>query len=203
MNRSGAVYLSAINGPALGGGFEIALACDLRYAADDEHIVLGNIEVLAGLSTGGGGSQRLARMLGTARALDLLLDGATLTVREALDAGIVQSVVSPADLLEHTHATAARLAARPRTALSALKYSVYFGASQSLTQGLLTEAAEFLGAASATAAHRRLSALVDDVAALGETPFVAQPQAWRDGTRVGRKYAVPERNPAVATRPVP
>ncbi|WP_280454911.1 enoyl-CoA hydratase/isomerase family protein [Nocardia brasiliensis] len=203
MNSSGAVYLSAINGPALGGGFELALACDLRCAADDARIVLGNIEILAGLSTGGGASQRLARMLGTARTLDLLLDGATLTVQQALQAGIVEAVVPPAELLEYTCATAARLATRPRTAVRAVKHSVYFGASQPLSQGLRTEAAAFLGAASSATAHRRLTALVDDVAVLGDTPFLARPQSWRDGTRVGRKYAVPEHDHGSAPLPAP
>src|SRR3712207_3729721 len=67
MNRSGVVYVAAINGPALDGGLEIALACDLRYAADAAHLRMSQSEMLVG-TIPGGGSQRLLRMLGTARA---------------------------------------------------------------------------------------------------------------------------------------
>jgi enoyl-CoA hydratase/carnithine racemase len=59
MNRSSTIYLAAINGPATGGGQELALACDLRYAADAEYIRMCQIEALAGLIPGGGGTQRL------------------------------------------------------------------------------------------------------------------------------------------------
>ena len=76
MNRSRCVYLAAVSGPTLGGGHELALACDLRYAADDPSVMLGQIEILAGVVPGGGGTQRLARIVRTARALELVLEGA-------------------------------------------------------------------------------------------------------------------------------
>ena len=79
MNRSAAVYLAAINGPVLDGGLEIVLACDLRYAADAAHLRMGQMEMLVALIPGGGGSQRLLRMLGPARALEHVLEGVPLT----------------------------------------------------------------------------------------------------------------------------
>src|SRR5918995_472517 len=93
MNRSAAVYLAAINGPVLDGGLEIVLACDLRYAADAAHLRIGQMEILVALIPGGGGSQRLLRMLGPARALELVLEGTPLTAREALEHGVVHRVV--------------------------------------------------------------------------------------------------------------
>ena len=70
MNRSHVVYIAAINGPTLEGGLEIALACDLRYAADAASLRMGQCEMLVGVIPGGGGSQRMLRMLGTARAFE-------------------------------------------------------------------------------------------------------------------------------------
>ena len=96
MNRSGTVYLAAINGPALGGGQEIALACDLRYAADAPHVRMGQIEILAGQIPGGGGTQRLPGILGTARALEHILEGAPIGAKEALELGLVHRLI-PAD----------------------------------------------------------------------------------------------------------
>src|SRR4051794_3492131 len=127
MNRSAVVYLAAINGPALGGGQEIALACDVRYAADAAHLRMGQIEMLAGVIPGGGGSQRLLRMLGTARALEHILEGVPLTAAEALELGLVHRLVSEDRLLAEAQATAARFARRSPAAVAALKRCLYFG----------------------------------------------------------------------------
>ena len=85
MNRSAAVYVAAINGPVLDGGLEIVLACDLRYATDAAPLRMGQMEMLVALIPGGGGSQRLLRMLGPARALEYVLEGVPLTGQEALE----------------------------------------------------------------------------------------------------------------------
>src|SRR2546423_5441983 len=74
MNRAGAVFVAALNGSAMGGGCELALACDVRLMADGDHRI-GQPEVLLGFPPGGGGTQRLARLLGAARALRLILEG--------------------------------------------------------------------------------------------------------------------------------
>jgi enoyl-CoA hydratase/carnithine racemase len=107
MNRSPVVYLAAINGPALGGGQEIALACDVRYAADAEHLRMSQIEMLVGTTPGGGGSQRLLRMLGTARALEHILECVPLTAQEALAAGLVHRLVPAERLLAETRVAVA------------------------------------------------------------------------------------------------
>jgi 3-hydroxyacyl-CoA dehydrogenase/enoyl-CoA hydratase/3-hydroxybutyryl-CoA epimerase len=89
----------AINGPALGGGLELALACHHRVALDDPKVQLGLPEVTLGLLPGGGGTQRLPRMIGLERAADMILSGKRVDAREALELGIVDQVASPEELL--------------------------------------------------------------------------------------------------------
>src|SRR5262249_59709767 len=74
MNRCGAVFVAALNGSAMGGGCELALACDVRIMAEGPYLI-GQPEILLGFPPGGGGTQRLARLLGSGRALRLVLDG--------------------------------------------------------------------------------------------------------------------------------
>jgi enoyl-CoA hydratase/carnithine racemase len=183
MNRSAAVYVAAINGPVLDGGLEIVLACDLRYAADSTDVRLGQMELLVALIPGGGGSQRLLRMLGPARAVELVLEGTPLTAREALEHGLVHRVVPEGDLLAAAQATAARLARRSPTAVAALKRCLYFGADQGLSRALDLETAGFLSAGSTKAAGAVLEPFVEDLERLGDSPFVADPGPWLDGTR--------------------
>jgi 3-hydroxyacyl-CoA dehydrogenase/enoyl-CoA hydratase/3-hydroxybutyryl-CoA epimerase len=90
--------VAAINGSALGGGYELALACDRRVAADAPSVRIGLPEVTIGLVPAAGGTQRLPRLVGLPRALDLLLAGRRLTARRALRAGLVDEVVHPAAL---------------------------------------------------------------------------------------------------------
>src|SRR5215831_16805506 len=87
--------VAAINGAALGGGLELALACDYRVAADSSSVSLGQPEVNLGLVPGGGGTQRMPRLIGLQRALDLLLTGRRLNARRARRAGLVDEVVHP------------------------------------------------------------------------------------------------------------
>ena len=89
----------AINGTALGGGFEIALACHYRVAADSESIKIGQPEVQVGLCPGAGGTQRIPRLIGIMPALPLLLEGKNLTPAKAKGAGLIHEVVPAADLL--------------------------------------------------------------------------------------------------------
>lgn len=187
MNRSGVVYLAAINGPTMGGGQEIALACDLRYAADTDHVRMGQIEILAGLIPGGGGTQRLPRMLGTARALEHMLEGKPLTASQALELGLIHRLVPEEQLLAETRATATRLARRSPVAIAALKRSVYFGTSRRLSRGLDLELAGFLAAGSTKAMRRTLLTLLEDLNRLTETPFLADPEPWIEGTRVDQQ----------------
>ena len=143
MNGCGAVFVAALNGSALGGGCELALACDLRVMARGDHVI-GQPEVLLGFIPGGGGTQRLPRLVGTHRALDLILEGVGLRPDEALAIGLVDEVVAPDDLLAAAVERGAHLARRDKAAVGAAKRSVYLGSSLPLPDALRLERAEFL-----------------------------------------------------------
>src|SRR5436305_3227443 len=100
IERCGKPFAAAINGAALGGGFELALLCQHRVLVDEPHAVVGLVEVGLGLLPAGGGSQRLPRLIGIDAALRLMIDARRLAPREALSAGLVDAVV-PADRLVH------------------------------------------------------------------------------------------------------
>jgi enoyl-CoA hydratase len=184
MNRSGVVYIAAINGPTLDGGLEIALACDLRYAADAAPLRISQSEMLVGISPGGGGSQRMVRMLGTARALEHMLEAVPLTAPEALALGLVHRVVPEQRLLAEAQATAARMARRSPVAVASLKRSVYFGMDRPLRRALDFELAGCTSAGFTRGARRALQPYLDDLERLGDTPFLADPRPWTEGTRV-------------------
>ena len=102
------VTVAAINGTALGGGYELALACDWRIAGDAPSVRIGLPEITLGLIPAGGGTQRLPRLVGLPRALDLILNGRRLSARRALRAGLVDEVVHPAALERAARDRAAR-----------------------------------------------------------------------------------------------
>lgn len=184
MNRSGAVYIAEISGPTLGGGHEIVLACDLRYVSDDPRIRLGQPEILLGIIPGGGGTQRLPRLIGTARALELILEGNLITADQALDLGLVHRVVAADNLRQETHATATRLATRSRTAVAAAKRETYAATDRPLRRGLERELATFLSTGTTADTRRAFEEFADDVDRTGDTPFVSDSGPWLDGTRV-------------------
>lgn len=128
------VFVAHIAGHALGGGLEIALACDLRYASEGRY-KLGTPEVTLGLLPGNGGTQRLTRLIGPARALELLLTGRTFGPAEALQWGLVSDLCDE----EEVRARAERLAAGPALALAAIKRCVYEGGQLPLDEGLALE----------------------------------------------------------------
>ncbi len=104
VEKSGKPFVAAINGTALGGGFEICLMCHYRVVADDPRIQIGQPEVKVGLLPGGGGTQRLPRLMGAYGALPLLIEGKSLDPKAALKAGIVHKVVAAADLMKEAKA---------------------------------------------------------------------------------------------------
>lgn len=185
MNRAGATFIAAIDGSALGGGCELSLACDLRYMADGDFLI-GQPEILLGFIPGGGGTQRLARLLGSGKALELILEGSALSPAEALDIGLVNRVIAPDHLLDEAIETAQRLARRPRGAVAAAKRAVYEGGSLGLAQGLHFERAAFMETLTSPAAERAMQAYVDGLAATGELPgYDADARAaLMDGTYV-------------------
>jgi enoyl-CoA hydratase/carnithine racemase len=164
-----AVWVAAINGSAMGGGNELALACDLRIAADGDH-ALGQPEIMLGFPPVGGSTQRLVRMLGTTAALRIVLDGQPLTPREALEVGMVDHVVDAASLQTFAVEEAARLGSRPKAAIGAVKRAVYQGASLPLDRGLRLEASEFLGAVGTEEALDAMAAYVRATRELGDLP---------------------------------
>jgi enoyl-CoA hydratase/carnithine racemase len=132
------VFIAEINGHALGGGLEIALACDLRFAADGDYR-LGTPEVTLGLLPGNGGTQRLPRLIGRSRALDLMITGRTLTPLEAYERGIVDALFPPDQLHEQTYAYAQKLATGATKAIGNIKLAVNEGIDDGLEQGLRRE----------------------------------------------------------------
>ena len=99
IEKSGKPFVAAINGTALGGGYELCLACHYRIAADNPKTLIGLPEVTIGLLPGGGGTQRLPRMIGLRAALPLMLEGKKVNPKKALELGLVEKVVPAADLL--------------------------------------------------------------------------------------------------------
>jgi len=129
------VFIAHVNGHALGGGLEIALACDIRLAAPGTY-KLGTPEVTLGLLPGNGGTQRLTRLLGPSRAMELLLTGRTFSPDDALAWGLVAALVDEAGAREY----AERLAAGPKLAIAAIKRCVHEGGGMPLAAGLALEA---------------------------------------------------------------
>jgi enoyl-CoA hydratase/carnithine racemase len=134
------VFLAAIAGHCIGGGLEIALACDFRLAAEGRY-GLGLAEVKLGLSPGMGGTQRLPRLIGRGRALTMMLTGETISPQQALDWGVVDRLLPSEQFNEQIMEFAARLAAGPSRAHGLIKLSVNEGLSTTFEQGLAIERA--------------------------------------------------------------
>jgi enoyl-CoA hydratase/carnithine racemase len=133
------IFIAHINGHALGGGLEITLACDVRLASAGTY-KLGTPEVTLGLLPGNGGTQRLTRLLGPSRAMELLLTGRTFSVDEALAWGLVAMVYDAEEAGDRVREYAARFAAGPALATAAIKRCVHDGGQRPLDEGLALEA---------------------------------------------------------------
>lgn len=131
--------IASINGFALGGGLELALACDFRIAA--EHVELGNPETALGLIPGWGGTQRLVRIIGLAKAKEIVMLGTRLKADEALAAGLVNRVVHYDELRNATKEMAQKLSEGPPIALKYAKQTLNFGTQVPLEAGLRLESA--------------------------------------------------------------
>ena len=131
------VSIAVLNGLALGGGLELALACDLRIAAPG--ISLGLTESRVGAFPGAGGTQRLPRLVGASRALHMMLTGEPVTSEHALGIGLVNEVVGEDELVPRTHALARLLASRSAPAMAQLKRLVRHGLELPLAAGLRLE----------------------------------------------------------------
>ncbi len=135
MARSEKMFVALIAGHALGGGLEIALACDLRYGLEGRYS-LGTPEVTLGLLPGNGGTQRLPRLIGLGPALDVLLSGRQLSPDEAQRIGLLSAVLAGED---EFRAQLEKLAALPPLAIANIKRAAYEGSQMSLEDGLALE----------------------------------------------------------------
>ena len=141
IDKLGKPVIAAINGFALGGGLELAMSCTFRYAS--ENAKLGQPEVKLGLTPGFGGTQRLPRLVGKGRALELLLTGDPITAAEALRIGLVNKVVPAADLLAECEKVAKTIAKRGPLAVRYCLEVAHSGLNASFEEGLEMEAGVF------------------------------------------------------------
>jgi enoyl-CoA hydratase len=137
--------IAAVSGWALGGGCELALACDFRVASDSARFGLPEIKI--GAFPGGGGTQRLSRLIGIAKAKEMILTGDPISAQEALSFGLVMKVTPKEKLLDEVNGLAAKLATLPRLALQASKMLINRSQDVDLATGLELEARAFGGIA--------------------------------------------------------
>lgn len=168
MGRSGTIFIAAINGSTAGGGLELALACDLRYLSDRGE--LAQPEVLLGFPPGGGGTQRMSRLIGRAAALEIMLSGRPVTPEEAYRLGLVTRVYPHDTLVEEVLVVAERFASRYKPAVSAIKRSVLEGGSLPLADGLRIEAASLSAMFSHSKVQQAMEAYVAFIERTGTLP---------------------------------
>jgi enoyl-CoA hydratase/carnithine racemase len=137
----GKPVIAAVNGFALGGGCETAMACTVRLAVDTARF--GQPEVTLGLVPGGGGTQRLPRLVGKGRALQLILSGDMITAQEAFRIGLVNEIVPAAELIARAEAILKKIAANAPIAVRLALEAVNKGMETSQSEGLLLEASYF------------------------------------------------------------
>jgi len=129
--------IAMINGYCLGGGNELALACDIRIAS--ETASFGQPEINLGIIPGGGGTQRLTRLIGEGKAMELILTGEIIDARTAFALGLVNMIVPPADLKAKTMEMANRIAEKSPIALRMAKEAVKLASRSNLDEGLRRE----------------------------------------------------------------
>jgi enoyl-CoA hydratase len=163
LETSSKVYIAAVNGFALGGGCELAMACDFIYAA--ETAKFGQPEVKLGVIPGFGGTQRLSRRVGLAKARELVFSGDMIDAAEALRIGLVDKVTAPEALMEAVSGIAARIAANGPVAVAEAKRIMHEGQSMSLESSILLEQRSFGSLFATEDQHEGMSAFVEKRAA--------------------------------------
>jgi enoyl-CoA hydratase/carnithine racemase len=133
--------IAAINGVCLGGGLELAMCCHIRLAAEGAR--LGQPEINLGIMPGFGGTQRLPRLVGQSKAMELILTGEPISAREAMRLGLVSQVTAGDDLLRHAQGLARTLAMKSHVALRASLRAIRLGTALNLSEGLALEARLF------------------------------------------------------------
>jgi enoyl-CoA hydratase len=139
----GLPLIAAVRGFALGGGCELAMACDMIVAAEDASF--GQPEIRLGVMPGAGGTQRLTRAIGKARAMEMILTGRTMTAQEADAHGLITRIVPAPATVDAALELAARIAAMPPLAVRAAKAAILDAEERNLTDGLARERAAFFG----------------------------------------------------------
>jgi len=139
MERTPKVFLAALHASTVGGGLEIALATDLRFASDDPSVKIGLPEVKLGVLPGTGGTQRLSRLIGKSKALDLMITGRLLSPSEALDLGIVNYIYPPGQLMGKVEEYANDIVNGPSRAVGLIKQAVVNGTEVHIDAGFFME----------------------------------------------------------------
>jgi enoyl-CoA hydratase len=184
MNRCGVLFIAALNGSALGLGSELAQACDVRLMADGDFFI-GQPEVLLGILPGGGGTQRLTRLVGAHRALMMMLEGRPVPPARALEIGLIDEVVPADALLDRAVELGGYLGSRPRDSIAAIKRAVYLGGSMTLDEGLHLERTEFITIAPSATAQSLMVGYLDRTARDGDLPLY-EPGIYDEALAGGR-----------------
>ena len=151
--------IAAVHGYALGGGFELAMAADFRYLADDAKV--GQPEILLGIIPGAGGTQRLPRLVGFAVGKELVYSGRHVAADEALELGLADKVFPSDDLLDAALANAAEYARGPTIALAAAKRAINEGWGRAIDDALVVEAEAFSDCFNTDDAKEGVAAFLD------------------------------------------
>ncbi len=159
INRVAKPIIAAVAGAALGGGSELAMCCDIILAADNARF--GQPEILFGIIPGSGGTQRLARLVGKHKAMEMVLTGEPVNAEEARQLGIVNRVVPQAELLDAAWAMAASIAAKPALAVKAAKESILAAFNTGLNEGLAIERGHFWMLLASEDANEGMNAFVE------------------------------------------
>lgn len=137
MDAAGIPFISAVNGFALGGGCELAMTCDIIIASEDAKF--GQPEINLGIIPGFGGTQRLTRLVGKNKAMELVLTGDIITAQEAKDIGIVNKVVQKTELMKEAKKLANKIASKSKTAILMAKRAIDYGIETDLNTALEIE----------------------------------------------------------------
>ena len=140
IDRSTKPFIAAINGFALGGGLGLAMACHFRIMLDHPKVTVGLTELNLGIIPGWGGTQRLPRLVGRGKALDMILFSKRIGAQEALEFGLINQVSQPGQLMDDALEFAQKLAKRPPIAMACVLEAMAAGAYEGLDEGLRVEA---------------------------------------------------------------
>jgi enoyl-CoA hydratase len=161
VERTPKPVIAAINGHALGGGCELALCCDYRFMIDDGRSTIGLTETSLGIIPGAGGTQRLPRLVGRARGLQMILEGKRLTAPDALQIGLVDAAVAPEDFETAVQAKAMALSNMATRALAHAKRAVLDGLEMPLSDALRLERELFFDVVTTADAAEGLAAFIE------------------------------------------